>query len=673
MAGNFNPVELELERIWELTRLQRHAEALTAVSALAIRLPEYRDVLYLQAVNLRSLDRVTEALAALEKLERLHPRCSRVYQERGQCRLMSRDVSGAIKAFEQGVKMNPALPVSWQMLQRLYQTTGDASGAALAAQNLATLSKVPPEVVEASSLFWDGYLLPAETIIRAHLGNDASRVKDTSNAGPMRLLARIGMARNALEEAESLLESVLQLAPDFHAARLDYAMVLLKRRKYLRSRQEAESLLKQDPDNREFLKMYGAACIGLGDHEPVIGLYERLLRGIPQSGPEVSDLRLWRGNALKSTGRTREAIADYHAALAARPDFAVVWASLANLKTYQFADDEVARMRAQESHPATASLDRCYLCFALGKALEDRSDYAASWQYYARGNALVRADNHYRPDVAETDARLLKQACTAEFFAARAGWGASDSAPIFILGLPRSGSTLIEQILASHSQVEGTQELHEVESYVSELAGGSQGMPVDALQRLTAADVRRLVDRYLVETRAYRRIGRPFFIDKMPNNFWHIGLLHLMLPNAKIIDVRREPMACCISNLKQLFGATRQEFSYDMGDTARYYRTYLELMRHWKAVLPGRVLTVQHEDVVEDLEGNVQRVLGHCGLSYEPACLEFHKTRRNVNTPSSEQVRQPISRESMHQWRHYEPWLGPLKEALGDALTSYRS
>lgn len=653
MAAATNPIEGDLHRMWELTGLRRHAQAL----ALSARFPEQRDALYLQALNLRLLGRVCESLAALNRLEQRHSRCGHLYQERGHCYIALRDLPRAAAAFLQAIQLNPALPASWQMLQRLHP-----DGATTATQQLAALSKLPAEIVEASSLFADSFLLPADTITRAYLR------KDTGNVGAMRLLARIGMERNVLAEAESLLESVLELAPDFHAARLDLAMVLLRRQRYAGSRQQAQLLLKADPHNREFLKLYGAACIGLGDHEPVISLYERLLAGGPQSGPEVADLRLWRANALKSTGRPREAVADYRAALVAKPDFAVAWFSLANLKTHRFDTEEVVAMRALESKPGTLARDRCYLCFALGKALEDRGDYATSWHYYARGNELMRVESRYRPDRVEINTRLLQKQLTAEFFAARAGWGDPGPAPIFILGLPRSGSTLLEQILASHSRVEGTEELTEVERYSSELSGRGP----EALSDLTAAEARRLGERYLSETRAYRRLGRANFIDKMPNNFWHIGLIQLMLPNARIIDARREPMACCFGNLKQLFSHSRQDFSYGVEDIARYYRTYLDLMRHWKEVLPGRVLTIHHEDVVEDLELSVRRILDYCGLDFEPACLEFHQTRRSVHSASSEQVRQPISREGLHQWRNYEPWLGPLRAALGDALLNYR-
>lgn len=548
---------------------------------------------------------------------------------------------------------------------------GDAARAAAAAQHLAMLKRLPPEVVAANSLLADGDLSPAEEVIRDYLRRDGD------NVGALRLLARIRSERDAPGEAEALLKSVLERAPDYHAARLDYAVALLQQQKHLPARREAEHLLRHDPDNREYLKQYGAACVGLGDYERVVDLYGTLLAGRCQTGTEVADLRLWRANALKVTGRQPEAIADYRAALAARPDYGVAWFSLANLKTYRFSEDEIARMGAAEARPGAQDMDRIYLCFALGKALEDQGDYAASWRYYERGNALRRGAGRYRPEIAESCALRLRRVFSAEFFAARDGWGVDDPAPVFIVGLPRSGSTLIEQILASHSHVEGTQELTEIDRYAGELCGRDPdcGLPqhVEELQRLTAAQARALGERFLAETRTYRRLGRAFFIDKMPNNFWHIGLIHLLLPRATIIDVRREPMACCFSNLKQLFGGANQEFAYGADHVARHYRAYLELMRHWDDVLPGRVLRVHYEDVVEDLDGSVRRLLERCGLPFEPACLAFHETQRSVRTPSSEQVRQPIGREGLAQWRRYAPSLAPLRDALGDALTGYRT
>lgn len=629
-----------------------------------------RHLLLQEARDLRARQRIPEALAALARLQDLYPRFSRQYQERGHCHVQLGDAPAAIEALREAVRLNPTLPACWDMLEQLHRMVGDPAQAALAARHLAALRQLPSEVVVANCLYADGDLSPAEEVIRDYLR------KDGDNLGALRLLARIRKDRDAPDEAEALLKSLLERAPDYHAARLDYAMVLLGRQKHLQARREAERLLGHDPDNRDYLKQYGAACIGLGDHEPVIDLYEKLLAGSPRSGTEVAELRLFRANALKITGRRQEAIADYRAALAARPDYGVAWFSLANLKTYRFTDEDIARMRAAESRPATQDMDRIYLNFALGKALEDRGDHASSWRYYARGNAMRRASSRYRPEVARSCARRLQQVLTAEFFAARAGWGVDDPAPIFVVGLPRSGSTLIEQILASHSRVEGTQELTEIDRYAGELCGRDAdcGLPLDpeALERLTARDVRALGERFLAETGAYRRLGRPFFIDKMPNNFWHIGLIHLILPRSTIIDVRREPMACCFSNLKQLFGGANQEFTYGVEEIARHYRTYLDLMRRWDDVLPGRVLRVSYEDLVEDLEGGVRRMLEHCGLPFEPACLAFHETQRSVRTPSSEQVRQPIGREGLAQWRRYEPWLAPLSEALGDAVTEYR-
>jgi len=331
-------------------------------------------------------------------------------------------------------------------------------------------------------------------------------------------------------------------------------------------------------------------------------------------------------------------------------------------------------MRDQEADAATLLADRYHLCFALGKAFEDRGDYEASFRHYERGNALKKSESRYRSEPIELNTRLQKEICTGRFFASRGGSGARSSDPIFIVGLPRAGSTLLEQILASHSRVEGTQELADIPRIIHEFQGREPDLSNPRYPRiladLTPDDFLRLGEKYLADTRIYRT-DKPHFIDKMPNNFRHIGLIHLMLPNARIIDARREPMACCFSNFKQLF-ANGQEFTYGIADIARYYRTYLDLMEHWDEALPGKVLRIYHEDVVEDLESNVRRLLDFCGLDFQPACVEFHKTQRSVRTASSEQVRQPIFREGLDQWRHFEPWLGGLQDALGDALLRYR-
>ena len=658
------PTEQEVIRLRQLQKDGHHGDALGDAERLLGSLPENRDLLLIAAVSLRHLGRIPDALAMLDRLERLQPRFSRLHQERGLCRVAEKDAPQAIDALLRAVNINPALPRSWRMLNGLYRMTGDTGSAATAAAHVATLESLPPEVVTATSFLADGDLVPAERIIRAFL------LQHGNHPEAMRVLAKIAMARDVLDDAELLLERMLALAPGHRAARYDYAQCLVKRHKFLAAGAQIGGLLALDPGNRDYRSLAATAAIGLGEHDRAIALY----RGMLAETPDDPDLNLWIGHALKTVGRVSEAIGAYRAAAASRADFGDAYWSLANLKTYRFDDGELARMREAEASPGIGAVDRAHLCFALGKALEDRDEAGPSWSCYERGNALMRDESRYRPEIVETNTRRQIEICTASFFRQREGWGADRPDPIFILGLPRSGSTLLEQILASHSLVEGTQELPDIQRVVLDLQGRDPDLDDPrypaALVDLTREDFVRLGERYLSDTRAYRS-DRPFFIDKMPNNFRHVGLIHLMLPNARIIDARREPMACCFGNLKQLF-ARGQEFTYGVEDIARYYRTYLELMEHWDEVLPGRVLRVHHEAVIEDLEASVRRILDHCGLDFEPACVAFHESRRSVRTPSSEQVRRPIFRDGIEQWKKYEAWLDPLRTALGDAVTRYR-
>ena len=657
-------VEDDLVRLRALQRDGRHQEALASAEGWLVELPENRDVLLIAAASLRHLRRVPDAMAMLERLEGLQPGFSRLHQERGMCFVQLKDAPNAINALLRAVSLNPALPASWSMLEKLYGMVGDPANASTAAEHVATLKRLPPDVVTATSFFSDGDLGPAEQIVRAFL------LREGDDLEAMRLLARIALAHDVLDEAEILLAAVLDAAPGYPAARYDYAQTLIKRQKYAEAIEQIEQLLKMEPADPDYRTLAATAAVGVGQNERAIAIYRDMLRDMPQSW----DVPLWMGHALKTVGLVPEAIESYRAAAQARPDFGDAYWSLANLKLYRFTDDEIARMRTEEAAPTTGLVDRYHLCFALGKAFEDAGEIAESWRYYERGNALKRSEGGYQPEVFETNTRLQSEVCTKAFFEARKGWGAPAPDPIFVLGLPRSGSTLIEQILASHSRVEGTQELANIQRVALDIQGhdpdADNARYPKALAQMAAADFAQLGETYMADTRVYRS-GKPLFIDKMPNNFRHVGLIHLMLPNARIIDARREPMACCFSNLKQLF-AQGQEFTYGIEDIARYYRTYLDLMAHWDEVLPGRVLRVHHEDVVDDLEGSVRRMLAHCGLDLEPACVEFHKTRRSVRTPSSEQVRQPIFRDGLDQWKTYEPWLGPLERALGDALERYR-
>jgi tetratricopeptide (TPR) repeat protein len=650
--------ETDLQALRALLEAGHFEAALRAAESRLAAQPEDRDLLYMLAVGQRRLGRVPEALATLERLEASHPDYPRLFQERGHCHVAQRAAVPAIAAFEQAVRLNPWLPASWKLLAVLYRMSGQRAKAENAVTESARLASLPTAVLTASSMFADGQVADAEALVRRFLLEHGDHIEG------MRLLARIGVKLDVLDDPELLLENVLARVPDYHAARYEYAVVLLMRHKHAQAREQMLKLLEIDAGDRTYRTTFATVCMGLGDYERALPLYRQLLRDAPQD----AELHMSMGHALKTLGRQGEAIQSYRTAATLRPSYGEVWWSLANLKTYRFTDAELERMRSEEAAPRVRPADRYHFCFALGKALEDRAQYRDSFVYYERGNALKRAECRYRAEFIEHNTRLQKTVCTPEFFAERIGFGCASRAPIFIVGLPRSGSTLIEQILASHSQVEGTMELAEIPRLAAELEGrrseGQESRYPGVLAGLSAQQAARLGESYLAGSRAYRR-DRPRFIDKMPNNFRHLGLMHLILPNAKIIDARRGAMACCFSNFKQLF-ASGQPFTYSLEEIGRYYRTYVELMAHWDRALPGEVLRVQHEVLVADFEREVRRILDFCGLDFEPACLEFHKTSRRVHTASSEQVRQPINTEGLGQWRHFEPWLGPLTQALGE-------
>jgi tetratricopeptide (TPR) repeat protein len=667
-----DPAALLGPKISSLRALQAdgdHAGAVAGAKRLLEAHPADRDLLLITVHSLRMTKQTDAALCALEQLAKHHPRFSQMFLERGLCHVAQRDAPAAVADLRTAVAINPALAMGWRILDGLFRMTGDTAGAALAVKHCAHLASLPPPIVHAKVLYGDGEVDRAEMQIRRFLLDAGDHPE------AMRLLAQIGHLRNVLDDAELLYAGVLAMVPGHHEARQEYVQVLIARHKFPQARAELEPLLKLDPANHAHRIQAATIQAGLGDFEAVIPVYREMLRETIGEHAEAqahrADLNLWLGHALKTEGRTDQAVEAYLAATIERPDFGDAWWSLANLKTYRFSLESVALMRERLVDPATPEIDRIHIAFALGKALEDKRDYAGSWAAYEQGSAMHRAVNGYVPEIFETNTLEQKRVCTPAFFAERAGWGLDDPSPIFVVGLPRSGSTLIEQILASHSLVEGTQELPDIQRIVHELQGRELNFDKPrypgVLPELDAATIRHFGEQYIADTMAHRKIGRPYFIDKMPNNFRHVGLIHLILPKSRIIDARRGAMSCCFSNLKQLF-SQGQEFTYGVEDIARYYRTYVDLMAHWDAVLPGRVLRVQHEDVVDDLEGSVRRILDYCGLQFEPACLEFHRTRRSVRTPSSEQVRQPIFRDGLDQWKNFSPHLDRLREALGPEL-----
>ena len=634
----------------------RYTEVLQVADAYLGEHRGHRELLYLVAVSLRMLQRIPEALGTLATLQSFHPRYSRLFQERGHCHVFNRDAQQAIEAFEWAIRYNSALPASWQALERLYRIVGRAQDATNAGNHVAKLASLPAEVVAARGMVADGDYEDAERTIRAFL---AQRPDDVEG---LRILSMLARQFEYNTDAEVLLDKLLAKAPNYNSARYDLILTLVDLHKHQRAREESERLMAAEPRNPGVRVTHAGILMALGDVNGSIERYQALLQQMPRD----SELHQSLGHAYKTNGESAKAIESYRRAVEVRPDFGEAYWSLANLKTYRFTDAELERMRHYEAQPYLQQADRYHLCFALGKALEDRGDYAESFTYYDRGNALKKEGSLYRAAAQERAVNKQMELCTPEFFAERRGWGCPDASPIFVLGLPRAGSTLLEQILASHSQVEGTMELANIPRLVGSLGSGDKFGDTHypgVLPQLTAEQCREFGEAYIRDTRVYRT-GKPFFIDKMPNNFRNIALIQLILPNAKIIDARRDAMDCCFSNFKQLY-ANGHPFAYNLDDIGRYYRSYASLMDHWDRVLPGRVLCMRHEDVLADLEGSVRRILDYCGLPFEPACVEFHRTERRVHTASAEQVRRPINRDGVDQWRPYEPWLGPLKDALG--------
>ncbi len=643
----------------------RFDEAMDAVAPILDGNPSDVDALYIHAVCLRYLKRFDNAGVALDKLLEAAPHFGRAYQEQGHLLSTLGKSREALRAYELACESNPALTASWRALADLAAAAGRASQAAHARAQADRLAKLSPELLAVSNLIHEGKLLKAEALCRAFLQKTPHHVE------AMRLLADIGIQLGVLDDAEFLLESAAEFEPDNIQIRLDYIQVLRKRQKFEAALDQAKRLYETDPENSLFQSHFAIERLQTGDFDGALELFDRILEKLPNDPATLTS----RGHALKTYGRTEQAIASYRRAYEAKPGHGDAYFSLANLKTYRFSDQEIAAMSAAQSRTDLSHADRVHLCFALGKAFEDRGDYARSFEHYDRGNGLKRAQSRYDADKMTAELEEQIRHCQEPLFAEHRGAGCEAPDPIFIVGLPRAGSTLLEQILASHSQIDGTLELPNILSLSQRLRGANQRAGKSAypeiLHDLSVDQLRDMGEQYIADTQIHRA-GAPYFTDKMPNNFRHIGLIHLILPNAKIIDARREPMACCFSNFKQLF-AEGQEFTYGLREIGQYYRDYLQVMRHWDDVLPGKVLKVSHEDVLVDLEGQVRRILEHCGLPFEEACLEFHATDRSVRTASSEQVRRPINKSGVDQWRPFEPYLGPLKQALGPAVTEYRA
>ena len=665
MLAEASPEDMDAALRDARTHLQnaRLAEAVATCEQLLQLAPTNIDALYTLAVSQRMRRQIPVAMETLDQLIAIDPGYGRAWQERGHCLRDSGRSEEAIAAYQRAVTHNGALPASWRQLAEAHGNAGRDTAADFARAQYSHLSQLPPELLSVASFIQEGRIFKAEQLCRAFLQRNGHHVE------AMRLLAEIGMKFNAYDEAEFLLESCKMLEPDNVSAHFDYVKVLRKRQKFELALSEAEELRAKEPGNPEFEMLFANENLAVGNFDEAMLVYEALLGSMPDN----PGINLTYGHALKTVGRQDDAIAAYRRAYQVKPDCGDAFWSLANLKTYSFNDSEIAQMRERESSPVTALDDRYHLCFALGKALEDRGEYARSFDYYERGNRLKREELKYDRARLSKEMQLQSELVTSDLLTRFSGAGSTAKDPIFIVGLPRAGSTLLEQILASHSLVEGTMELPNIFALAyrldrQRLVGEEPEYPRN-LADLSSDDVARFGEEFISDTRVYRKLGTPYFIDKMPNNFRHIGLIHMILPNAKIIDARRSAMGCCFSGFKQLF-AEGQEFTYGLEEIGQYYTDYVALMSHWDAVLPGKILRVRYEDVVADLETQVRRLLEHCGLPFEQACIDFHQTERAVRTASSEQVRQPIFKSGVDQWENFSAYLDPLRKTLGPELAA---
>lgn len=636
------------------------ADAVVMANELLAAEPKNNEALYMKAVCQRYQKQYKLAQNSVNMLHERAPEFGRFLQEDAHLARDQGRFDAALSLYQRAVKANPALIASWRSLEKIYARSGRANDGQQMRAQAERLARLPPALLSVTHLIHEGKMLKAEQLCRQFMQ------KNPKNTEGMRLLADIGARFGVFNEADFLLESAVEFDPDNIQLRLDHIQILRKRQKFAAALAEARALYERDENNPLFQSHLAIESMQTGDHETAFNLFEQVLEKMPGDPATLTS----RGHAFKTFGKHDEAVESYRAAYRSKEDYGDAYFGLANLKTYRFTDEEIRSMLALSARKEIGYSDRIHLCFSLGKAFEDQKDFAKSFEHYERGNDLKAVQSRYKASDMTEELQAQAAICTKSLFDRQSGKGHPAPDPIFIVGLPRAGSTLLEQIIASHSQVDGTLELPNILSLSFQLRGRERakvdGRYPRILHDLSAEQLRTYGERFIEETRIHRQ-GAPYFIDKMPNNFRHIGLIKLILPNAKIIDARRHPMACCFSGFKQHF-AEGQEFTYGLENVGTYYKDYVALMDHWDAVLPGAILRVQYEDVVADTETQVRRILDYLGLPFEQACLEFHKTKRSVRTASSEQVRQPIFKSGLEQWRNYEPWLGPLKDALGPEI-----
>ena len=619
------------------------------------------DTLYLTAVCQRGLGRASEALKTLDGLIEAFPKHGRGFQERGHLFRQLGQTNAALSAYGRATQENPALHVAWRAQAEILLAAGRMEEANRIKPQLERLVNMPKTLVYAMDMLSQGFAGKAEEACREFLLENPLHIEG------MRLLAQIETRLNVYDEAEFLLESAVLFDPTNIDLKIDYVGILRKRQKLLEARDLSLELFKQNTENLHLKSQYAVTSLQVGDYDTALTLFDELLERMPGEPVTLTS----KGHALKTVGQTDEAIQCYREACRDGVVHGEAWQSLANLKTYRFSESEIKRMEDLTQLSALRSMDRVYLYFALGKAYEDLGDYDTAFEKYLSGNQIKRSESRY---IAEHMSEEFTEQRRVFEKIERSRDGCASQDPIFIVGMPRAGSTLLEQILSSHSLVDGTQELPNILSTVQQLRNVKNNFDrlnyPRVIKELHASKLAELGQAYIDGTRSYRA-NAPFFIDKMPNNFRHIGLIKLILPNAKIIDARRHPLSCTFSCFKQLF-AEGQEFSYSLRDLGAYNRDYVRLMDFWHECFPGEILHVQYEDVVNDLDTQVGRILEYCNLPFEDACLRYWETERAVKTPSSEQVRQPIFKSGVENWQKFDSHLDDLREELEETLENYR-
>jgi tetratricopeptide (TPR) repeat protein len=664
---------------------QPDVAAAKARQILAIA-PGRLDASLLLGAALRRAGDPAAAAKTLQPLAKAKPGVWGLQFELGAARAALGDTESAIEALRRATALNPQSSLAWHALGDQLEVAGDQAGADAARSKPLSGSMADPWFQAGATALFDGDLAKADEILNGRFDLHPTDVT------AVRLLADLAVRMNRFDAAEGLLRPLLSSAPAFLPAQYAYCIILLIRNEPVAALARLQPLLALSPRSPPFHSLLGAIRLRMGDYDAAVADFALAL----DRDPSLARVWVSYGHALRTVGRQAESVAAYRRSLSLNPTLGEAYWSLANLKVVRFTDEDrqalqsaVAIAEQGGAAPSSADLsedDRANLHFALGKALEDEKRFEASFAQYAKGNAIRRAMGPYDAAANRDYVRRNVEVFTEAFFKAHAGVGEPAADPIFVLGMPRSGSTLIEQILSCHSRVEGVSELPDLIAIAIRISAdhlkargepcppGDDVRPLGAhypamLSDLAPDAFARLGAEFIARTRVYRKLGRPFFVDKLPNNFMQTGLIHLILPNAKIIDARRHPIACCFSGFKQNF-ARGAQYSYDLTDLGHYYSDYVDLMAHFDAVLPGRVHRVQYERLIEAPEAEVRRLLDYCGLDFEPACLRFYDSKRPVHTPSSEQVRRPLFTEGVDYWRNFEPWLGPLMRALGPDLAS---